>query len=65
MKKDLRSRSCGLAIFENGTSSRRAQEHSTTAMLSRPTISLSAGLTMRVAFGLSRQRIDDVEDNYV
>ena len=59
-RMDSRSRSCGLAIFENGTSSRRAQEHSTTAMPSRPTISLSAGLTTRVAFGLSRLRIDEM-----
>ena len=48
----LRKRSCGLAIFVKGTSSRRAQEHSTTASPSLAMMSLSAGLTMDLAMGL-------------
>jgi hypothetical protein len=50
--KDLRKRSFGLAILVNGTSSKRAQEHSTTARPEAWTMSRSDGETGDVPFGL-------------
>lgn len=53
LKKSLaHNRSWGLAILLNGTSSSLAQEHSTTANPFAATMSLSAGLTGKVPFGL-------------
>lgn len=52
MEKDVRNRSCGLAIFANGTSSRRAQEHSTTASPPPRISARSAGLITVEPFGL-------------
>lgn len=48
----LRRRSCGLEILENGTSSSRAHEHSTTARPYSETRVESAGLITWVPFGL-------------
>ena len=48
----VHSRSCGLAILLNGTSSKRAQEHSTTARPAASTIGLSEGDIGNVPFGL-------------
>ena len=51
--QDLHSRSCGLEILPNGTSSRRAQEHSTTATPHFKIISRSEGEITRVPCGLT------------
>lgn len=55
-RRDIQRRSWGLAIFANGTSSKRAQEHSTTANPACSIISRSAGLTGRVPLGLREAR---------